>query len=154
MRACARVCVCVCACVCVCVRVCVCVCVCVYPADAARPLPPSSLATTGHCSTTALPPPKTPGLPLDPQPPQAPERLSFEVLSLERRVEGSNLPLPKTLIKSLLNMALPPVRHCAPQSPLTKRTRGSSCNPLRRLGAAGRRSQQSSTLTPPLPSWS
>jgi len=25
-------------------------------------------------------------------------------------VEGSNLPMPKTLIKSLLNIALPPVR--------------------------------------------
>jgi hypothetical protein len=35
--------------------------------------------------------------------------VSFEVLSLERRVEGSNLPLPKTLIRQLLNLALPPV---------------------------------------------
>lgn len=40
---------------------------------------------------------------------QAPQKLSFEVLSLERRVSGSNVPLPKALIKSLLNLALPPV---------------------------------------------
>lgn len=45
-----------------------------------------------------------------PPPGQAPERVAFEVLSLERRVEGSNVPLPKALIKSLLNMVLPPVR--------------------------------------------
>jgi hypothetical protein len=35
--------------------------------------------------------------------------LSFEVLSLERQVQGSNLPLPKTLIKSLLNVVMPSV---------------------------------------------
>ncbi|KAF6255279.1 hypothetical protein COO60DRAFT_1702917 [Scenedesmus sp. NREL 46B-D3] len=35
--------------------------------------------------------------------------LSFEVLSLERQVQGSNLPLPKTLIKSLLNAVMPSV---------------------------------------------
>jgi hypothetical protein len=39
--------------------------------------------------------------------------LSFEVLSLERQVQGSNLPLPKTLIKSLLNVVMPSVS--APQ---------------------------------------
>eukprot|EP00775_Hariotina_reticulata_P002641 gene2641-2942_t len=37
--------------------------------------------------------------------------LSFEVLSLERVVQGSNLPLPKTLIKSVLNMVMPSFRH-------------------------------------------
>ncbi len=36
-------------------------------------------------------------------------RLAFQVLHLERRVEGSNLPLPKTLIRSLLNMVMPSV---------------------------------------------
>jgi hypothetical protein len=39
----------------------------------------------------------------------APAGLSFEVLSLERQVQGSNLPLPKTLIKSLLNVVMPSV---------------------------------------------
>jgi hypothetical protein len=38
-----------------------------------------------------------------------PSGLSFEVLSLERQVQGSNLPLPKTLIKSLLNVVMPSV---------------------------------------------
>jgi hypothetical protein len=36
--------------------------------------------------------------------------LSFEVVSLERVVEGSNIPLPKTLIKSVLNLVMPSVR--------------------------------------------
>lgn len=40
---------------------------------------------------------------------QAPAGLVFEVLELERRVEGANLPLPKALIKSLLNMIMPSV---------------------------------------------
>ncbi|GBF98523.1 hypothetical protein Rsub_11514 [Raphidocelis subcapitata] len=40
---------------------------------------------------------------------QAPERLTFEVLSLERRVAGSNVPLPRALIKTILNLALPPL---------------------------------------------
>lgn len=40
---------------------------------------------------------------------QLPEALGFEVLGLERRVQGSNIPLPKALIKSLLNMIMPSV---------------------------------------------
>lgn len=35
--------------------------------------------------------------------------LSFEVVSLERVVEGSNIPVPKTLIKSVLNLVMPSV---------------------------------------------
>lgn len=39
--------------------------------------------------------------------------VSFEVVSLERVVEGSNIPVPKTLIKSVLNLVMPSVRtHC------------------------------------------
>lgn len=41
---------------------------------------------------------------------RCPAGLTFEVVSLERVVQGSNLPLPKTLIKSLLNMVMPSVR--------------------------------------------
>lgn len=38
-----------------------------------------------------------------------PAGLSFEVVSLERVVEGSNIPVPKTLIKSVLNLVMPSV---------------------------------------------
>lgn len=40
---------------------------------------------------------------------QAPERSSFEILHLERKVTGNNLPLPRTLIKTILNMVMPRV---------------------------------------------
>ena len=46
--------------------------------------------------------------------------VSFEVLSLERRAVGASVPLPKALIKSLLNLVLPPVRRrCVPLSAFT-----------------------------------
>lgn len=35
--------------------------------------------------------------------------LNFEVVSLEREVQGTNIPLPRTLIKSVLNMIMPSV---------------------------------------------
>lgn len=41
---------------------------------------------------------------------QLPEKLVFEILSLERQVEGSNIPMPKALIKTLLNIVMPSVR--------------------------------------------
>jgi hypothetical protein len=36
-------------------------------------------------------------------------RVTFEVQRLERTVQGANIPLPRTLIKTVLNMVLPKV---------------------------------------------
>lgn len=40
---------------------------------------------------------------------QAPDRLSFEILHLDRQVQGSSVPLPKTLVRTILNMVMPNV---------------------------------------------